>query len=144
MSNHWIVVADNSNARIYTVDDPQGELQQVDVLEHPEAREHARDINADRPGRSFDSKGEGRHAMGVSVDPVEQEVLRFAKEVGMYLKAACLDGRCRRLLLVAGPRLLGQIRQHLDLPPDVQVAELEKNLGQYNAREIRSHLPERL
>ena len=144
MSSHWIVVADNSSARIFTVDDPRGELQQVDALEHPEAREHARDLNADRPGRSFDSKGEGRHAMGISVDPVEQEIIRFAKQVGEHLKAACLDRRCNRLLLVAGPRLLGHLRQHLDLPPDVQVAEIEKNLGQYNAREIRSHLPERL
>jgi protein required for attachment to host cells len=47
-------------------------------------------------------------------------------------------------MLVAGPHLLGQLRQHLDLPADVQVSELEKNLGQYNAREIRTHLPERL
>lgn len=144
MSNHWIVVADNGSARIFTVDDPRGELQEVETLEHPQAREHSRDINADRPGRAFDSKGEGRHAMGVSVDPVEQEVIRFAKEVGTHLKAACLDGRCKRLMLVAGPRLLGQLRQHLDLPADVQVSELEKNLGQFNAHEIRSHLPERL
>jgi protein required for attachment to host cells len=144
MSKHWIVVADNSNARIFTVDEPRGGLYQVDVLEHPEARGHARDINADRPGRSFDSKGEGRHAMGVAVDPVEQEVIRFSKQVGEHLKAACQDGRCNRLLLVAGPRLLGLLRQHLDLPPDVEVAELEKNLGQYDTREIRSYLPERL
>jgi protein required for attachment to host cells len=144
MSNHWIVVADNSSARIFTVEDPRGELLAVDTLEHPAAREHARDINADRPGRSFDSKGEGRHAMGVSVDPVEQEVIRFAKELAGYLKAACQDGRCVRLLLVAGPSLIGELRQHLDLPANVQVTELEKNLGQYDAREIRSHLPERL
>lgn len=144
MSNHWIVVADNSTARIFTVDDPQGDLLAVDTLEHPAAHERAQDINADRPGRSFDSKGGGRHAMGVSIDPVEQEVIRFAKEVGGYLKAACLDGRCARLLLVAGPRLIGELRQHLDLPPGVQVTELEKNLGQYDAREIRKHLPERL
>jgi protein required for attachment to host cells len=144
MSNHWIVVADNSSARIFTVDDPHGELLQVDILEHPEAREHARDLNADRPGRSFDSKGEGRHAMGVSVDPVEQEIIRFARQVVDHLKAACNDGRCNRLLLVAGPHLLGLIRKHLDLPRDVQVTELEKNLGQYNAHEIRGHLPARL
>jgi len=82
--------------------------------------------------------------MGVSVDPVEQEIIRFARQVGEYLKAACLDGRCNRLLLVAGPRLLGRLRQHLDLPPDVRLVEIEKNLGRLNAREIRARLPERL
>lgn len=143
MSKHWIVVADNSHARIFTLDDPAGGLLMVDTLEHPEAREHSRDINADRPGRAFDSKGAGRHAMGASVDPVEQEIIRFSKEVAAHLRAACQDGRCDRLLLVAGPRLLGHLRQHLDLPPEVRVAELEKNLGQFDANEIRSHLPER-
>ena len=137
-------MADNSSARIFTVDDPAGDLYQVDALEHLESREHARNINADRPGRSFDSKGEGRHAMDVSVGPVEQEVIRFSKQVGEHLEAACLEGRCNRVLLVAGPRLLGLLRRHLDLPLDVQVAELGKNLGQYDAREIRGHLPERL
>lgn len=144
MSNHWIVVADNSTARIFTVEDPEGGLVAVDTLEHPAAHERAQDINADRPGRSFDRKGGGRHAVGVSVDPVEQEIIRFAKEVGTYLRAACLDGRCARLLLVAGPRMIGELRQHLDLPANVQVTELEKNLGQYDAHEIRSHLPGRL
>jgi len=144
MSKHWIIVADNSVARIFTVEDPRGELQQVDLLEHPEAHEHARDLNADRPGRSFDSAGEGRHAMGVSVDPVEQEIIRFTKQVGKHVKAACLDGRCNRVMVVAGPHLLGLLRQQFDLPPDVRVTEIEKNLGQYDAREIRSHLPEKL
>lgn len=141
MSSRWIVVADSSQARIFGMDDPQGGLQQLETLEHPEALKHARDINADRPGRAFDSKGAGRHAMGTAVDPVEQEQIRFAKEIGAYLKAACQDGRCKRLLLVAGPRLLGELRQHLDLPPGVTVSELEKNLGQFDANEIRGHLP---
>jgi len=39
MSKHWIVVADQSKARIFTVDDPRGELIKVDELEHPQARE---------------------------------------------------------------------------------------------------------
>ncbi len=144
MSRHWIIVVDNSAARIFTVEDPHGELLQVDTLEHPGGHDHARDLNADRPGRSFDSAGAGRHAMGVSVDPVEQETIRFAKQVGDHLKAACHDGRCNRLLLVAGPHLLGLLRQQLDLPPGVQLTEIEKNLGQYDAREIRGHLPDRL
>jgi protein required for attachment to host cells len=82
--------------------------------------------------------------MGVSVDPVEQEIIRFTKQVGKHVKAACLDGRCNRVMVVAGPHLLGLLRQQFDLPPDVRVTEIEKNLGQYDAREIRSHLPEKL
>lgn len=144
MSKHWIVVADRSKARIFTVDDPHGALQEVETLDHPEGREHARDINADRPGRAYDSSGQGRHAMGTSVEPMEQDAIRFSKEVSEHLRAACQDGRCNRLLLVAGPDFLGLLRKQLNTPPDVRIKEIDKNLCKFDAREIRSHLPDRL
>ena len=144
MSKHWIVVADRSKARIFTVDDPHGALQEVETLDHPEGREHARDINADRPGRAYDSSGQGRHAMGTSVEPMEQDAIRFSKEVSEHLRAACQDGRCNRLLLVAGPDFLGLLRKELNTPPDVRIKEIDKNLCNFDAREIRSHLPDRL
>jgi len=144
MSKHWIVVADRSKARIFTVSESRGALQEVAILEHPEGREHARDINADRPGRAFDGSGQGRHAMGTAVEPMEQDAIRFSKEVGEHLKAACHDGRCNRLMLVAGPEFLGLLRKQLNTPSAVQISEIEKNLGRYDARVIRGHLPERL
>jgi protein required for attachment to host cells len=144
MSGYWIVVADNVKARIFSVERADGNLQPVDTLEHPAGNKQSKDINADRPGRAFDIVGHGRHSMGTEVDPVEEEKLRFAKQINDYLHAACNAGQCNRLLLVAGPQLLGHLRKHLDLPPGVSVAELEKNLGQFDAREIRTHLPERL
>jgi protein required for attachment to host cells len=135
MSKHWIVVADRSKARIFTVAEPHGALQEVETLDHPEGREHARDINADRQGRAFDSSGQGRHAMGSSVEPMEQDAIRFTKEVSEHLKAACQD---------AGPEFLGLLRKQLNTPPDIRIAEIEKNLCHFDAREIRSHLPDRL
>jgi protein required for attachment to host cells len=48
------------------------------------------------------------------------------------------------LWLVAGPQLLGLLREHLDTPPGLKIHEIEKNLGQYDALEIRKHLPQRL
>jgi hypothetical protein len=51
MSKHWIVVADQSRARIFTVDDPHGESQE---LEHPVGRDQAHTLGSDRPGRSFE------------------------------------------------------------------------------------------
>ena len=57
MSKHWIVVADQSKARIFTVDDPRGALQELEQLEHPVGRDQAQTLGSDRPGRSFDSSG---------------------------------------------------------------------------------------
>lgn len=144
MSSRLVVVADQSKARIFTVDDPHGPLQQVDELEHPEARKREQELTSDRPGRSFDSSGQGRHAMGTSVEPKKEEAIRFAKQVAGYLQAAHHEGRFNRLLLVAGPPLLGLLRDRLKSLSGVKVTEIEKNLGQYDALEIRKHLPDRL
>ncbi|MGB5426407.1 MAG: host attachment protein [Gammaproteobacteria bacterium] len=144
MSKHWVMVADKSKARIFTVEDPHGALMDEVVLEHPQAREREQTLTSDRPGRSFDSKGQGRHAMGTSVEPDQQETIRFAKQIADHVQAAHNEGRCDRLLLVAGPPLLGLLREPLNTLTGLRVSELEKNLGQYDAREIRKHLPERL
>ena len=144
MSKHWVMVADKSKARIFTVADPRGALMDEVVLEHPQARVREQTLTSDRPGRSFDSKGQGRHAMGTSVEPDQQETLRFAKQIADHVQAAHNEGRCDRLLLVAGPPLLGLLREPLNTLTGLRVSEIEKNLGQYDAREIRKHLPERL
>ena len=113
-------------------------------LEHPQARDREQTLTSDRPGRSFDSKGRGRHAMGTTVEPGKQENIRFAKQVADYVQAAHNEGRCNRLLLVAGPPLLGLLREHLKKISGMKISGIEKNLGQYDALEIRKHLPERL
>ena len=144
MSKHWVVVADQSKARIFTVSDPHGALLDVGKLEHPEARDREQTLSSDRPGRSFDSKGQGRHAMGSKVEPARKEAIRFAKQVADHVQVAHNEGRCNRLLLVAGPPLLGLLRESLKTSSGMKISEIEKNLGQYDAQEIRKHLPRRL
>ncbi|MDH3901116.1 MAG: host attachment protein [Gammaproteobacteria bacterium] len=144
MSKLWVIVADQSKARIFTVADPRGALLRVGELEHPEARDREQTLTSDRPGRSFDSKGQGRHAMGSTVEPGKQETIRFARQVADHLQAAHDEGRCDRLLLVAGPPLLGLLRESLRTSSGMEITEIEKNLGQFDALEIRKHLPGRL
>ena len=144
MSKLWVIVADQSKARIFTVDDPHGALLEVDNLVHPQARDREQALTSDRPGRSFDSKGQGRHAMGASVEPGKQETIRFAKQIAEHVQAAHNEGRCNRLLLVAGPPLLGLLRENLKKVSGLKITEIEKNLGKYDAVEIRGHLPNRL
>jgi protein required for attachment to host cells len=110
------------------------------MLAHPEGHARSQDIQADRPGRAFDNIGHGRHGVGSAVDPVEQARIRYVSRIAEYLRAACQAERCNRLLVVAGPHLLGLIRKHLDLPPGVSVTELEKNLGPLDDHEVLAHL----
>ncbi|MEE8528673.1 MAG: host attachment protein [Gammaproteobacteria bacterium] len=68
--------------------------------------------STDRRGRSgsFDSHGEGRHAVAPGIDASKQEALRFATEIGKRLDKARKDGRFDEPVLVAAPRFLGVMR----------------------------------
>ncbi len=144
MSIPLIIVADQSKARFFSVDTPEGELNEIQRLEHEVAREKSGVLASDRPGRSFDSGGQGRHAMSASVEPMEQEAIRFAKEIAEHVSAACRAGSYNHLVIVAGARFLGLLRESVSNPEQLRVTEINKNLGQYDAREIRTHLPARL
>jgi protein required for attachment to host cells len=144
MSIPLVIVADQSKARFFTVDSPEGELQEIQLLEHDVAREKSAALASDRPGRSFDSGGQGRHAMSTSVEPKEQESIRFAKEIAEHINTACREGSYNHLVVVAGAHFLGLLRESVHTPEQFRVTEINKNLGQYDAREIRTHLPARL
>jgi len=145
MANTWIVVAESSRAKVFTGKGRQAGLELLETFEHPEARQHERDLASDRPGRAFDSAGQGRHAMEQDIGPKEQETIRFAKQIAGYLEAARVKGGFNRLILVAAPRFLGELRQQLSANTTALVTdEIGKNLVQQEPEDIRKHLPERL
>lgn len=141
----WIVVAHRSEATVYTVERPTGPLLPVRSFQHPAGALKNRDLGSDRPGRAFDSAGAGRHAMSREVEPVEQEVLRFAQHLADELRAGRVAREYDALLLVAGPDFLGHLRAALDDDTRACVSfELGKNLAYEDPQEIRQRLPERL
>jgi protein required for attachment to host cells len=145
MSNVWVVVASSTRCRIFTQQQHNGPLELLDELSHPEGRLRGRDLNSDRAGRSFDSEGEGRHAMGQPVDPIEQENIRFAKTVATLLEDARRKTQFDRLALVVEPTFLGHLRQGLSSSTRQLVStELQKNLADADSETIRQALPYRV
>jgi len=142
----WVVVADSSRARIFKVDSALGPLQELAALAHPEGRLHAQELTSDLPGRAFDSSGQGaRHAMEQNIDPKENEALKFARQIAEYLENAQNESQFARLVLVAAPKFLGHLRQSLSNRVITLISqEIDKNLVQQSAEDIRRHLPERL
>jgi protein required for attachment to host cells len=144
MSKSWIAVADKSRCRIFSQESRNGPLEEIADLVSPVTRLKNQDINADRHGRAFDSAGQGRHAMGSSVEPVEQEAIRFAKEVATKLDAGRQKGSFAQLYLVAEPRFLGYLRQSFGRPlKDVVAAEIDKDWTSQPVEEIRTRLREK-
>ncbi len=145
-----IVAADRGEARFYDVSRADSKLQLVGNLTDPKAHLHNRDFNSDRPGRVFDhapASGHRRgavshHGTGGEESPKQHEAQLFARRVVEELTAAQLRGEFDRLVLMAGPAFIGELRAAIPKPlHDSIVAEIHKDLLHQDESAIREHLP---
>ncbi len=142
MRKTWVIVADNSRARIFTSETPSSALIEVDSIVHPEARMHDRDITSDLPGRGSGTGG-SRHSYETETDAKDYENLGFAKRIAGFLDEARKSDKFKQLIIVAAPSLLGNLRSGLNHQTRKLVSlELDKNLSQLSPDEIRKHMPE--
>lgn len=137
----WILIADGARARVLLNAGPGKGLAPVPkaVFEAPHPPD--RDINADRPGRTFDSAGQGRHAMEPQTSPHRANKAAFAKTLADFLTAEKARRAFDRLIIVAPPAALGDLRAKLS--KDVQAivqAELPKDLTNTRDADIAAHL----
>ncbi|PXX11852.1 protein required for attachment to host cells [Nitrosomonas ureae] len=145
MTKIWVLVANSGNATLFTADSPTASLTELMNFDNPSARVKQMELSSDRPGRSFDSHGEGRHAMAVEVEPKEQEQIRFAKLIVDRLEQGRVENAFERLVVVAAPTFLGLLRAHFNAPLSSLLSmEIDKDYTALRPEELRTRLPERL
>lgn len=129
MASRWIVVAHSAEAKIYATDKVGREPVVWRTLEHPASRRKDIDLVADRPGRTFDSAGQGRHAMATRHTPKDRESDIFAAEICELLEHGRTRSLYDELVLIAPPDFLGQLRKAMgeEVRKNV-VTEVGKNL----------------
>lgn len=139
----WILVADAAQARIYLTEAPGAKLRALPDAEfqNPEAHGHTRDLGSDRPGRTQESVGGAHHSLEPRVDWHREAKRDFAKRIAAYLDQAALDTRFDRLILVAPPTTLGDLRGALGRHSSERVTgELAKDLTKLSMTELATHL----
>lgn len=141
----WILVAHRAGARCYASSGPHHALTLVEQIDHPEGRLRNREIDADAGGRSFDRFGGQRHALESEDSPVEHLAGVFAKELADRLRDGRVAHRYDQLVLVAGPRLLGRLRDALDAPTAALVVKsLDRDVGELSEADLEKYLREHL
>jgi protein required for attachment to host cells len=140
MTSSWVVVADNAVARIYEQQDG-GELRLVAEFSNPTAHARTRELGCDRPGRRVDGFGH-RHALGSERDDPKRHALSARmREIGRYVDDAHSGGRFAALTLVAGPRVLGVLRDALSPAcRDAVTRVVRKDLVHCTDTVLRAHL----
>jgi len=132
-----ILVADGAHARAFLNDGPGHGISELSEYAANIDLKASRDIDADRPGRTFDSGGQGRHAMESPTDSQRHVKDEFARTLAEKINAAITAGTFDRLVLVAPPATLGDLRQHLSKQSIQNIhGELARNLTQANETDI--------
>jgi len=145
-----IVVADQGEARFYDALHADSQLRLVGQITDPLAHMHDRDFKSDRPGRVFDHAPSAdarrgtvaHHATGGENSPRKHEAELFARRIADELEKARREDRFDRLVLMAGPAFLGQIRAVIPKSLSAMViVEIGKDLVHQDERAISAHLP---
>lgn len=143
----FVLVADASRARLYQGTEGSPKLSLIEEFEHPESRAKAKDLMADKPGRTFSSGGmtEARSAKEYRTDPKEVEAEKFARELSHRLATLWEAHTFEDLVIAAPPKFLGLLRAslatHHDHVSNRVVAWHEKDFtGVTDVRELSERL----
>ncbi len=143
MANIWVLVADNSAAKLLETDYPRSPLHEIKDFTHSASRLRNNELVSDSPGRTFDRKGYASHGVGSSNEPKKVEAEVFARELVHYLDSHRNNGHhFKKLVLVAPPKFLGLLRssmsEHLR---NLVVAQVSKNMVKESSQKIQGELP---
>lgn len=137
----WILVADGARARVFASAGPGKGITELPDRSFAGSRERTRDLGSDRPGRSFDSLGLGRHAMAPPTDPHRHAEREFLRAVVDWLIEQDQGGSFDHLVVIAPPRALGELRPFLSKSLTQKlVQEIELDLTRADPDEIEAHL----
>ena len=137
----WYLIVDGSRARVYQRMKPSGPLTEVPGYRLDEPVPRSRDIDADRPGTTMVTGGGMRHAYSPHADAHREAKRQHIRRVVAALEDSCQAKAFDRLVLVAPPQALGDLRHALsaDLAGKV-VAEIDKDLTRATASDLAGHL----
>jgi len=107
----WILIADASEAYIYSAKKIGGPMTFIDSMEHPQSREKMEDIVTDSPDLGRNPRT-GYGAVPYSYDPKDYEAERFAREISERLEHSIQKKHVDRIVLVAPPHFMGHLMAH--------------------------------
>lgn len=139
----WVLIADAAHARVFETGGKGSGLSVVEDMTLDGRLQPSHEIGTDRPGRSFDSVGTGRHAMESPSDPHREQKRQFARRIAEAIQARQAARSFDRLVLVAPPVTMGDLRAVLpDKVKAAVTAEVIADLTNTPVSELPNHLAE--
>jgi protein required for attachment to host cells len=136
----WVVVCDGVKALFLRNEGDTDQLNLVPLEIDFEPQPAAHDMGSDRPGRVHESHGVGRSAVETP-NLHDAAEAAFLAQVAAHINKAVEQHKVKTMLLVAPPKALGILRQHLAPASKAVIAhEIGKDLARLPIFEIERHL----
>jgi protein required for attachment to host cells len=137
----WILIADGAHARLFANHGPGKGVEALDSRVQQGDHRPDRELVRDGLSRTFESVGEMRHAIEPRTDPHRELKRTYAKYLGRVLDQGLAERAYERLVIVAPPSALGDLRAALsERVKHTIYAELDKDLTHTPAAELPKHL----
>jgi protein required for attachment to host cells len=139
----WVIVGDGEKALFLRNEGNAAHLnlELIEVLTHANPSTH--DQGADRPGRTHSSLGARRSALD-DTNWHQLEKHLFAVEIADALSTAAHQGLYSKLIIVAPPQTIGDLRKHMHIEvSDKVVGQIARTLTNRPARDIERALSPR-
>lgn len=140
MATTWILVANASKARIFTVNKPKflsrkEHLKAVHELIHPSSRKKDTEITSDKLGRYKEG------SFVEPTDPKKYEAESFAREIVSILEAGRVANHYDELILVVPAQFRGMMNKHLHVPLEQTIIKIiEKDYTKDSDKDLEEHL----
>ena len=136
----WILIADGARARMLVNKGYNTGLELALDEDFISDNRPSGELSSDRPGRTFDRGGQGRHAMEPPTDPHRHEQQVFAQSLAHLLEEHRLKKSYEQLIIVAPPKALGDLRAEFSKAvSDMIINELNKDLTKIAIHDLPSH-----
>lgn len=136
----WVVVTDHQHANVFSHDGPGHGIRRVDGMTFDTHLGRSHEIVTDRPGRK-PGRGGSQRSVGARSDPHREAGRRFMQGVADAVTEASRAEVFDRLVLVAPPRALGELRKALPDKVRAQVtAEINEDLTKTAEKDLADRL----
>ncbi len=140
MTTAWILVANASEAKIFSNKGIGKGLEVVTKLSHPDSRKKASELVTDRPGHMAGS-GNGHGSRQPATDPKQHEHDVFSRELAQQLDQGRTSNSYQRLIVVAEPHFRGLLKHAMNSQVNGLVTDsIDKDYTKLSEKELATHL----
>ncbi len=136
----YILIADNSRAKIFRTHIPLESLEMLYEEENIQGRKKPADLYSDKAGTQQSGSG-GFHSFAGERQSYEE--IKFSRKLCHLLDKKYQAGEFSKLMLIAPPHFLGELRKHLGHEcKDVLLKTIDKDLVNHSEKDVMARILE--